>query len=254
MVPGSHKFYEWITAHADYYPSKRWEWGVAIDIIESAAYQRPITVLEVGCGSGEFLHTLHKRRNIKVVGLDFTESSVAICREKGIEAYCETIDSFIANAEYGSSRFDYVVAFHTLEHVDNPRLLVSSMACLLNGSGRILASTPYSPMSFETSWFDPLNHPPHHLTRWNVKAYNELSSQLGLKVEFHMPVASNVARRVLYTLSLLWNGRKAVSKSHVLKQLVAHPLVALNEIAKQFRRKKYIGRILSDVVLVELYK
>ena len=83
---------------------------------------------------------------------------------------CQRLESFLAE-HAGGELFDFVASFHCLEHVPDPRGFVAAMLAALKPGGSLLLSTPYSPMSVENHWFDPLNHPPHHMSRWNDSAY-----------------------------------------------------------------------------------
>src|ERR1700676_2813515 len=52
MIPGDDPFYRWVTSQPNYYPSSRWEWQSVVEQITHAAASRPISLLDVGCGSG----------------------------------------------------------------------------------------------------------------------------------------------------------------------------------------------------------
>jgi 2-polyprenyl-3-methyl-5-hydroxy-6-metoxy-1,4-benzoquinol methylase len=254
LIPGDLNFYAWITSHSSYYPSNRWEWN---PVIKKAVDfdSNLISLLEVGCGSGYFLEQALTNPKISVIGLDSTPASVEKCREKNIEAYCDTIESFSKLEGNQEKLFDLVVAFHCLEHVDNPKEFISSMVSVLKPLGSIFISTPYSPMSFETTWFDPLNHPPHHMTRWNLSAYQELASQFGLKFRISMPPSNNLIRRILLTLHYQLNGPSvSFSKKKMLLTALTHPLTFSSECLAQIKREKIKGEIAADVVLVELYR
>lgn len=253
MQGGTSEFYTWITNHESYYPDIRWEWQEVIRVI---ARQNIVSknLLEVGCGSGKFLE-LTQGIGINAVGLDTTLASVQQCKSKGLEVYNSILEEFVESCNVNQHKFDYIVSFHCLEHVEDPKSLVKAMYSVLNPSGGIFLSTPYSPMSFETSWFDPLNHPPHHMTRWNIKSYNELARQIGLKAEFIMPPAPKLIDRVLSTLNYGWNSpAKLMDKKAMFFSVLKKPHVMLNEIYRQLSRERLNGRVVADVVLVQLKK
>jgi SAM-dependent methyltransferase len=253
MLPGGEAFYQWITSQDGYYPTTRWEWFVTIDRIKNSQPSTDISILEIGCGSGSFLELAKKISSGDVVGLDTTLSSVENCLEKGLIVYCESVEVFLRSTNKRQYSFDYVVAFHCLEHVSEPKDLVVSMLKLLKSDGKIYLSTPYSPMSFEGIWFDPLNYPPHHLTRWNERAYEVLAQQLDLHVNFIMPTASDILFRMLYALHLAWKGPSApFSPKRVLLAALVNPLEAAKEFVRQSKRMKVGGKVAADVILVEL--
>ncbi len=251
--PGSNLFYEWITKQSRYYPAERWEWSAALDRIRALRPDTDMDILEIGCGSGRFLELARASTAGMVVGLDTTLSSVNHCRSKGLTVYCENIESFRRNRKDNTSMFDYAAAFHCLEHVTDPKDFIASIVQMLKPGGKLFISTPYSPMSFEGGWFDPLNNPPHHLTRWNYRAYEELARQLGLQINFIMPRAASILDRTLYALNLAWNGPSSLaSRKKLFLMASAHPFVAVKEIVRQTKREKINGKVAADVVLVEL--
>lgn len=249
MTPGDATFYSWIAPKAGYYPQSRWEWGEVTNEIKKRGV-RPASLLEVGCGSGSFLEGVLGDPAVRAVGLDTEAGSIAKCTEKGCEAYCEDISAFLSRNP--GRQFDFVVAFHCLEHVAEPMVFLRAMLSALKPGGSIFVSTPYSPMSFETGWFDPLNHPPHHMTRWNARAYQEAATQLGLDVRLRMPKAFNPLRRAKDAIILRKFGtRGAPSKLGILWALFGNPMLLLSEIRKQRSRERLGGFCAADVVLAE---
>jgi len=73
---------------------------------------------------------------------------------------------------------------------------------LLAPSGRLMISTPYSPMSLEENWFDPLNHPPHHITRWSEKPYEALAARTGLALTIIPGPVRALSPRTAYAFML----------------------------------------------------
>lgn len=252
MQPGNDRFYNWITSHQGYYPGNRWEWNEVVSKVSNDGRSES-RLLEIGCGSGDFLELLQKVPFVKSIGIDTTSTSIDTCKRKGLEAYCTTLESI---QNYSENQFyDYIVSFHCLEHVNEPKMFVAAMQQLLNPSGRIYLSTPYSPMSFETIWFDPLNYPPHHLTRWNVKAYRELATQLNLKINFYMPNPASLLKRSLYAMNLqLYGPAHAISDRKMLCLSLLKPNVLIKELRNQNKRDKCNGQCAADVILVELYR
>jgi SAM-dependent methyltransferase len=252
FLGGDSSFYEWITKMPDYYPTNRWEWEVVRTRLQNA--NRRISILEIGCGDGSFLSTLQPLQNIRAVGLDTTLSSVQICREKGLEVYNEDIIQYAASQRTHQNRFDFIVAFHCLEHVDNPVELITASSLLLEQGGRILFSTPFSPMSFESLWFDPLNHPPHHTTRWNLKSYTELGSQTKLNVDFEMPKAPPLHVRLAIALNFYFNGKQNPQRTRVvLLRAFLRPYLLATELFRQIFRARVNGKTAADVILVDFH-
>jgi len=250
MNPGDASFYKWITQQESYYPKDRWEWGELRKWL--AVQSRPLHLLEVGCGSGKFLESLKPLTHVCCVGLDPTEGAAASCRSKGIEVYAGTLEEYQNDKRHRLREFDVIVAFHCLEHVANPKGFVMLMRRKLAPGGRIFVSTPYSPMSFEGIWFDPLNHPPHHMTRWNQSSYTELARQLDLSPTLKMPAAARVSDRIAESWSLALNGpRHTQFKRAIMLMAIRQPLRLVKEVIRQVFREKVGGVTSANVVLVE---
>ena len=251
LKPGSQSFYEWVTTRPGYYTESRWEWFAVTEEIEKREKNNYVSILDIGCGTGSFLEIARKNRNLRTVGLDTTPESINKCRAKGLEVYCDTIDFF--ETKFPEFKFDYVVSFHCLEHVNQPKIFVNSMLSLLKSGGSLFISTPYSPMSFEQGWFDIMNHPPHHITRWNKKAYDELACQLNCDVKYFMPTARWALPRAINTFKFSSFGRKnSPNKQQLLTRILRNPLLFIQILLNQFLRPKIDRRVTPDVVLVEL--
>ncbi|MCW5312450.1 methyltransferase domain-containing protein [Nostoc sp. KVJ3] len=251
LEAGSQSFYQWVTTRAGYYPTSRWEWFAVIEQIDKRERQNSISILDVGCGGGNFLEIAKKLSNTRIVGLDTTPESVQQCQTRGFEVYCETIESF--SNKFSSEKFNYILSFHCLEHISQPKQFIESMLSVLKPMGSIFISTPYSPMSVESDWFDILNHPPHHLLRWNKKSYEELADQLGCEIKFYMPQANSVMARTANNFSLSKFGKnQTVSKFKLFQEIIKNPTLFLNIFFDQLKRDRVNKTIAADIVLVEL--
>src|ERR1041385_6732678 len=83
-------------------------WQVAADCIEDGA-----TLLDVGCGTGEFLSYLRARKpTVKSKGIDFSPTSIAMTRSAGFQVEAADIAQKEIRAEY-----DYITCFEVLEHI-----------------------------------------------------------------------------------------------------------------------------------------
>jgi len=101
-------------------------------------------VIDIGCGSGEFVQFLHERKkNCKITGIDF--SKVAIDEAKKNYRDCE----FFAGDVMSLSNFsdlDYAVCFETIEHLSEPSAFIDEVNKILKKDGIFFLSTPYNNM------------------------------------------------------------------------------------------------------------
>ena len=252
MLPGNSIFYEWVSRFPTYYPGNRWEYRQVRDLLEGDSVMgKEAAVLDVGCGKGDFLRGLNSV-SIQKYGLDFNEPAIEACRQNGFRAFCGTVESALQADFFKPSMFSAVTSFHCLEHVDNPIQFVRSLLKVTASGGRVFISTPYSPMSFEVEHFDVMNHPPHHLTRWNLKPYQRLAELLGVKMRCHVPF-STAAQRTLAAFRVMHYGPwRSVSRKTLLADLLHQIPTVWRLYHQQLERKRKYHGIGADVILVEL--
>jgi 2-polyprenyl-3-methyl-5-hydroxy-6-metoxy-1,4-benzoquinol methylase len=135
------------------------------------------TVLDIGCGNGEYLLRLRSIGwNCK--GVEFNETAVSICRQHGLDIHHGDLKS--ANFESGS--FDFVTAHHLLEHVPDPHELVGEIARILKPGGTLLIRTPNSNALgrawFGNNWY--ANDVPRHLFLYSEHNLERLANDHGL--------------------------------------------------------------------------
>ncbi len=253
LRPGNLCFYQWVSSFASYYPGVRWEYGAVARLIKpvNAQAAASLSVLDAGSGKGDFLSGMDFLTAENKFALDLNAPAIAECRRRGFNAYCGTIEDGVKAGFFGGRKFPVVTSFHCLEHVADPVGFVRSLLKLVAPGGRIFISTPYSPMSFEAVWFDVLNHPPHHMTRWNLAAYRRLASMLGVNMRHFVP-AANAVKTALNVFRLKQYGlNRRVGKAKLLKDLLLRFPAFVRYFQLQKERASINGVGGADVVLVE---
>jgi SAM-dependent methyltransferase len=253
LRPGNLCFYEWISSFASYYPGVRWEYGAVARLIKPANVQATasLAVLDAGSGKGDFLSGLDFLPAKNKFALDLNPPAIAECRRRGFNVFCGTIEAALEAGVFSGRKFPVVTSFHCLEHVADPVGFVRSLLKVTAPGGGVFVSTPYSPMSFEADWFDVMNHPPHHMTRWNLAAYRRLAGMLGVNMRYFVPptyavkLALNVFRLKQY------GPNRRVGGARLLKDLLFRFPSFVRQYQNQKERSRTNGVGGADTILVE---
>jgi SAM-dependent methyltransferase len=100
---------------------------------------KPGTLLDVGAGIGQFLNLARAHFSL-VCGTEVSESATEIALTKyGLELSRGEIHEI----DFGGTQFDNITAFHVLEHVPNPRILIERCARLLTLGGVLVIAVPH---------------------------------------------------------------------------------------------------------------
>ncbi len=244
-IPGSGRFYEWITKEEGYYPTARREWAIIAD--EVSKLGPDAHVIDIGCGAGNLLDYLRTCTKATLHGLDATPTSVEICRSKGHTAHLGLLSDLIADkANHG--KFSAVIMTHLLEHVPKPIELVAEASVLLKkDGGKLFISTPHSPTLYEGSGYHGKNLPPHHLTRWRAPAYVELAKRFGMQVDIRSLVTgSTLGALADHFASAL---KLKVGRKKLPMEAVKHPVQLVRSLYAIATRDRANGKIIGDDIL-----
>ncbi len=136
-------------------------------------------VLELGCGTGEFLAELQKR-GCQVWGVDFDKNAIKVAKKyfdlKNVFAL--SFDDFFQRRDL--PQFDVITFFEVIEHLDNPLEFIQNVKKILKPDGKIILSTPC-----RDRFLVGLAHwdfPSHHLTRWNKTAISNLFQKINFSI------------------------------------------------------------------------
>lgn len=83
------------------------------------------TVLDLGCGNGDLLAELKKRKQVTGTGVEISPEMISLCISKGISVFQGDIDEGLK--DYGDKTYDYVLLSQTLQVVHNPVLLLTEI-------------------------------------------------------------------------------------------------------------------------------
>ncbi len=137
-------------------------------------------LLDVGCGTGGFLHELCRDGNWQGVGVDINESALNVARRQGVNVLCGALN----DARLPTAYFDVVTMWDVIEHIPDPYETLVEIHRVLEPGGRLLLSTPNG-----KSWQARLwgSHwagwdVPRHLQVFAAQTLSRLLSETGFEI------------------------------------------------------------------------
>lgn len=100
-------------------------------------FSTPGKVLDVGCGSGEYLLKM-RRRGWRVFGVEPSRRAASAGQDEGLEIFHGTL----AQAMFPNHFFDYVRANHSFEHMPNPHEALDEISRILRPGGKLFIGLP----------------------------------------------------------------------------------------------------------------
>lgn len=173
LEPGDAEFYSQLTSTvACYYSSEKWDFRAALDYVGSGQ-----KTLDIACGAGEFVARAMAAGAL-ARGVDTNPSAVATARQRGLTVDCMPLDAFAAQC---GETFDVVTAFQVIEHIPAVGPFMAAATQCLKPGGTLIVTVPNRLRRFRDT-FEPLDAPPHHLSRWTSAQLRQLAALSGLVV------------------------------------------------------------------------
>ena len=134
------------------------------------------TVLDVGCGIGDFV-----RHRPHTIGTDVNDKAVAFCRSHGLPVHPMQPDKL----PFGDCTFDGLVLDNVLEHIARPEPLLAEIHRVLNVTGHFVVGVPGA-RGFASD--------PDHKRHYPEPTLIETVQQAGFKWlrTFHQPFYSKI--------------------------------------------------------------
>lgn len=120
-------------------------WTLALDRISRRA---PKSVLEIGCGPGQFARALLDWLPVSYLGFDFSETAINLARRSSPDG--EFLVEDIFRTTLYARPVDLVIAFEVLEHVEDDFHVIES----LPAGRRFIGSVPNFDSQSHVRWFD----------------------------------------------------------------------------------------------------
>ena len=235
-LAGNAAFYEELqekmTGNTAYY--RGWGYDHAFAL---AKVQPGQAILDVGCGSGNFLERARQISD-KVSGLEFNEKAINEARRKGLDVKNESIEKYAAT---NPGRYDMVCLFQVLEHIDNIKPFLEAVISVVKPGGQLIIGVPNNdPWLHGYHKYNTLNLPPHHMGLWNKQVFEKIQDVFGIKLAEVKYDGSESLRLDMYYRAKLWWGIKSELQFHTklekLKLLLAAPFAFFPSVYRKFTR------------------
>lgn len=143
-------------------------------------YSKKGRVLEIGSSTGTFLN-IFRKEGWEVLGVE-PSSSALFAKSRGINV----LNSSFEKADLKSNYFDLVVLNHTLEHFENPRVILSKVNKVLKRGGLVFIDVPnfgsLSSKLMGRAW--PYILPNEHFCHFSPKSLAFLIGKTGFKIRY----------------------------------------------------------------------
>ncbi|MFZ3166127.1 MAG: class I SAM-dependent methyltransferase [Candidatus Methanoperedens sp.] len=177
-------------------------------------------ILDIGCGSGNFLDFLNKYKYKNYEGIDINEKLVALCKLKGHRVIQAEANDFLKSTK---EAYDIIVLNDILEHLkkEDAMNLIENAKRKLNNNGIVIARVPNAnyPFSNTIRYRDFTHELIYEIEslRYILKLYNLKIVYVGA---FHT-VSKNILRRFF---------RKIILKFHGLLMLILDGEIRPNDL------------------------
>jgi SAM-dependent methyltransferase len=133
-----------------WYRGRRTVLAKMIDSLELPADAR---ILDAGCGSGRNMVDLARRGT--VAGVELSETSVSLARERGVG---EVVLGSVLEMPFADASFDLAVCLDVIEHLEDDVAALRELRRVVAQGGRLLVTVP----AYQWLWsgHDEVNH--HH--------------------------------------------------------------------------------------------
>jgi SAM-dependent methyltransferase len=137
------------------------------------------SVLDIGCGNGNFLKQMQMYGNFQLHGTELPGPAAERAKKhRNISVFTGEIDENIRKVG-----FDLITLFHVFEHLDKPLEILREISIMLKSGGYLVVSMPEPESTqvklFGRHWFHI--DPPRHLCLINRKNFINKAETFGLK-------------------------------------------------------------------------
>jgi SAM-dependent methyltransferase len=149
-------------------------------------------LLDVGCGSGDFLAFVQAAGRWKISGLEPNAAAARAAREgRGLNVKIGQLP----DATLPARSFDVITLWHVLEHVPNPAVVLADVRRLLKPEGVLIVGVPLGD-SVEANWFKANwagYDVPRHLVTFTHASLSEFAQRHGFYLEEQRGIVQGIS-------------------------------------------------------------
>ena len=178
------------------------EFNFIVDLVEPGS-----SVLDLGCGEGQLMKALQKKKRARVQGIELSDTAVQACVENGLFVYHGDLDEGLA--DFNDNSVDYVILTSTIQVLNRPDLLIREAArvgkrCIISvpnfGYWRVRFQLMFQGVMPRTSnlpyeWYDTPNI---HLTTINDFKRFCVEHDLAILAETDLVIRQHDCKRVRF--------------------------------------------------------
>jgi len=158
-----------------------------VSLVASSIKNRQARLLDIGCGTGYFLHTA-KEHGFRVSGIEKNSSA----REKAITLFGLEVKDESGFFRIAPSSFDVVTLWHVLEHLEKLNESIAKIGEILTPDGTVVIALP-NYRSFDAKYYKETwaaYDTPRHLWHFTPDTLEKLLSKHHMKVirKYRMPL------------------------------------------------------------------
>jgi len=183
--------------------------------VERIAYKKRGTLLDIGCGTGDFLKMM-KQSDWDVTGVEVNDAARQIAENNTSSVLLNQTEFFESK-----QKFDVITLWHSLEHLHELKKYLDKISNSLNANGIVIIAVPnynsYDSEYYKQVWaaYDV----PRHLYHFSFDAILKLMDKFNFKLiqskqlpfdPFYVSLLSEFSVRKKYNIiKALWIGNKS---------------------------------------------
>lgn len=148
-------------------------------------------VLDIGCNDGTFSNIIfEKTKANKLIGIDIAEKSIAWANKHHLWGRMKFVVGDAHKLKFSSNYFDAVFMMEVLEHVADPKLVLTEVKRVLKKGGYGVFLVPSDSLLFRVIWFFWLHFYPRgwvwnhtHIQTYRKNYLTKMCKETGFKIE-----------------------------------------------------------------------